>query len=128
MSDREREALTKIIKTYDDYRRRGVAPAPAEYADLVAAIDSARAALSAPQHSHEAWRPIETAPKDGGYFLAANQWGVWVCHYKSHAQSGYQFESPWRSVMLNHWHMGEDVRHNAATHWAPLPQQPESGT
>ena len=40
--ERLRADLLRIIDTYDAYRRRGVSPAPAEYADVVAAIDAAR--------------------------------------------------------------------------------------
>lgn len=39
---RLRAALKRITETYDAYRRRGVNPAPAEYADLVDAIEAAR--------------------------------------------------------------------------------------
>ena len=38
--EQARAALTKITTTYDAYRRRGVAPAPVEYADLVDAIEA----------------------------------------------------------------------------------------
>lgn len=71
------------------------------------------------------WQPIETAPRDGSYFLAANQWGVWVCQYEPQARSGYVFENPWHSVMLNHAHIDERVRGNRPTHWQPLPAPPE---
>jgi hypothetical protein len=40
-----RDALSKIVGAYDAYRRRGVAPAPVEYAAVVDAIDRARSAL-----------------------------------------------------------------------------------
>ena len=39
-----RGVVRGIVDTYDNYRRRGVAPAPAEYVDVVKAIDAARAA------------------------------------------------------------------------------------
>lgn len=71
------------------------------------------------------WQPIETAPKDGSYFLAANQLGVWVCHYQPKAASGYVFDNPWRSVMLNHWHIADKaVQYHVATQWMPLPAAP----
>jgi len=38
-----RGVVRGIVDTYDNYRRRGVAPAPAEYVDVVKAIDAARA-------------------------------------------------------------------------------------
>jgi hypothetical protein len=41
-----REALQRIVVTYDEYRGRGVMPAPREYRDVVIAIDAARDALA----------------------------------------------------------------------------------
>ena len=41
--DALRECVRAIVTAYDGYRRRGVAPAPVEYADVVTAIDAARA-------------------------------------------------------------------------------------
>lgn len=74
------------------------------------------------------WPPIETAPKDGSYILVSNVNGVWVAHWQPTAQSGYRFHDPWRSVMLNHWHMPKHVRHQPPTNWMPLPAPPESTT
>jgi hypothetical protein len=37
-----RNNLDRIINTYDAYRRRGAAPAPMQYAEVVSAIDAAR--------------------------------------------------------------------------------------
>lgn len=42
---RLRAALTRVTTTYDAYRRRGVVPSPVEYADVIVAIEMARAAL-----------------------------------------------------------------------------------
>jgi len=74
----------------------------------------------------EEWQPIETVPKDGSYFLASNHCGVWIAHYEPQAVSGYVFDDPVRSVMLNHWHIDKTTRYNAATHWAPLPAPPST--
>jgi len=41
------KALKNIIDTYDRYRKKGVLPAPAEYADVVEAINIARATVAA---------------------------------------------------------------------------------
>lgn len=41
------DAIEAITGAYDAYRHRGVNPAPAEYADVVAAIEDARAAYNA---------------------------------------------------------------------------------
>ena len=70
------------------------------------------------------WQPIETAPKDGSYFLAGNAGGAWVAHWNQVAVSGYRFDQPWRSCMLNHYHMPVDVRYLPPTHWMPLPAPP----
>ncbi len=43
--ERLRAALTRVTTTYDAYRRRGVVPSPVEYADVIVAIEMARAAL-----------------------------------------------------------------------------------
>lgn len=68
-----RAALTKVVKTYDDYRRRGVAPAPAEYADVVDAIESARAVLSA----HPARASQEPGSDEFGRFTAWAKPHLW---------------------------------------------------
>ena len=46
--ERLRAALTRVTTTYDAYRRRGVVPSPVEYADVIVAIEQARAALKEP--------------------------------------------------------------------------------
>lgn len=57
--DKVREALARIVNTYDAYRQHGVSPAPAEYADLVAAINAAREALSAQPAEPVSWEGTE---------------------------------------------------------------------
>ena len=42
---RLREATKRIVTTYDAYLRRGVNPAPMEYADVAESIERARSAL-----------------------------------------------------------------------------------
>ena len=95
--------------------------------DAKAQLQSHTAALSARVAELEAaqWKAIETAPRDGSYFLAANGVGVWVAHWKEFATSGYRFDNPVRSVMLNHWHIaGKDRQYLPPTHWKPLPPPP----
>lgn len=72
------------------------------------------------------WKPIETAPKDGTYVLVGNVYGVWVATYESTAASGYKFDNPWRSMMLNHRHMERRGRPYSTipSHWMPLPLIP----
>ncbi len=71
------------------------------------------------------WQPIETAPKDGAYIQVANAGGVWIAHWMPVAVSGYRFDDPWRSCMLNHYHIPERARYGKPTHWAPLPPPPK---
>ena len=71
------------------------------------------------------WQPIETAPKDGTYILVSNPaaGGSWVAQFKQFAASGFRFDEPWHSVMLNHWHLPD--RHGGTpTVWQPLPLPP----
>lgn len=71
--------------------------------------------------------PIETAPKDGTYILVTNEeaGGWWVAHYKPVATSGYRFDNPWLSVMINHWHLpNHKTASSVPTKWMPLPPSP----
>ena len=71
------------------------------------------------------WQPIESAPKDGSYFIMANSLGAWVGTWEPLATSGYTFGQPWRSRMLNHNHIPIKGRYSPPTHWMPLPKPPE---
>lgn len=95
---------------------------------LFDAFDAAIAALQAAlQAEPQGWMPIETAPKDEAtYFLATNGSGVWVAHWQPVAGSGYRFDNPWRTVMLNHWHIEDKQRrYEPPTHYQPLPTPPK---
>lgn len=73
------------------------------------------------------WQPIETAPKDGSYFLASNAHGVWVAHWEEFSPGGFRFDQPYRTVMLNHWHIADKAnQYRPPTHWMPLPAPPDS--
>lgn len=54
------------------------------------------------------WQPIETAPKDGTWVLAA------------HASSGDMFIVCWRGIG---W-INDDMGECWPTHWQPLPEPP----
>lgn len=71
----------------------------------------------------QGWQPIETAPKDGTYVLLCNEHvsGSWVGKFQQFAVSGYRFEDPWRTMMLNHDHMPKATRYRQPTHWQPMP-------
>ena len=70
------------------------------------------------------WMPIETAPKDGTAVMLGNSGGAWIGRFMQFAQSGYRFDDPWRSLMLNHYHIPYEHRYKAPTHWMPLPAAP----
>ena len=70
------------------------------------------------------WQPIETAPKDGTYIMVANYAGVWIATYRTHAVSGFRFDNPWFSLMLNRDHIPSALI-SAPTHWMPLPPPPK---
>jgi hypothetical protein len=71
------------------------------------------------------WQPMESAPRDGKtYILVTNAHASssWIAHWEPVAVSGYRFDQPWRSVMLNHWHITpKDAQYLPPTHWMPLP-------
>lgn len=108
------DALTPLTRDETEHGR--------EYFDAA----QVRAAIAALQAEPQGWRPIETAPKDEAtYFLATNGSGVWVAHWQPVAGSGYRFDNPWRTVMLNHWHIEDKQRrYDPPTHWMPLPSTP----
>ena len=89
-------------------------------------LSFARAIERAVLEAQEGWRDIESAPKDGTYILAANAHGAWIAHWSPVAPSGYRFEKPWRSVMLNHWHMPKNAQYGPPTHWMPRPPAPST--
>lgn len=61
-TDAMRAAALKIVAAYDAYRHRGMAPAPGEYAGVVAAIEEARAALAQPTSAERVPLTDEAAP------------------------------------------------------------------
>ena len=68
-----------------------------------------------------AWKPIETAPKDGTRVLLSNANGTWMGEFKEQ----FKDDRPWFSVLLNHWHMSPYCS-TEPTHWQPLPSPPEA--
>lgn len=72
------------------------------------------------------WMPIETAPKDGTAVMLGNSGGAWIGPFMQFAESGYRFDGPWRSLMLNHYHIPYEHRYKAPTHWMPLPTPPSA--
>ena len=64
--------LRSVIDAYRAYRRRGVAPAPNQYGDLVRAIEMAEAALAAPA---EGQQPAEPGQRWHAGWLVSNSEG-----------------------------------------------------
>lgn len=67
------------------------------------------------------WRPIETAPKDGTWFLSwepicADMAMTCWCR-RPRSQPGY-----WRRIAP--WLPVREMRHMPPTHWMPLPPPP----
>jgi hypothetical protein len=78
--------------------------------------------------SGAAWRPIETAPRDGTAILLYNakRGGSWIGRWHPVAVSGYRFENPWGSLMLNHEYLPNRNGNARPSHWMPLPQPPSA--
>jgi hypothetical protein len=131
MADREREALRQAAQDYmaafgQALDAHGIPYGPQQKE----ADEQLRAALSAPQHSHEAWRPIESAPRDYRHMLkdttkvlllVPTRWGKW--QHSIACTGAWDDGDFW--VIFN---ADEAVQRVEPTHWMPLPQQPGSGT
>ena len=80
----------------------------------------------APVAGPVAWHDIASAPKDGTAIMLRNEGGAWIGKWQSIAASGYTFDQPWRSLMLNHYHIPVSHRYLPPTHWMPLPPAPDA--
>lgn len=70
----------------------------------------------------EGWRPIETAPKDGTYFI-----GFWPHASRLYADHQGQYRTRWTGWGGGCWEadsLGRPVE--MPSHWMPLPQPPEA--
>jgi hypothetical protein len=129
MADREREALTGEQRLRLDLFIAALRTAERMPND--ATRDSAdqcerdlRAALSAPQHSHEApqWVAVsERLPGENQTVAVLTREGdtltAWATYWHGASTGFAQWTFP-----------HDDDADSDVTHWAPLPQQPESGT
>jgi hypothetical protein len=101
-----REIAQEIVKRWGEQQRT-----PGQSPDLAGLIAEALAA------EREAWRPIETAPKDGTAVLLFRQLdgsdGYWLVGWWQEADAGWF----WGSHKLLREAM-------APTHWMPLPTPP----
>jgi hypothetical protein len=89
--------LRRMIEWGDDYNQA-----------VKDAADAARAALTQPaQPAPSAWRPIETAPKDGTIFLATEGSAMVTTYWHPNQWKAVDWANP--------------------THWMPLPPPPEKG-
>lgn len=62
------------------------------------------------------WQTIESAPKDGTYFLAIQYTMKGMCHFPSVVS--YDGES-------FYWECEHKISSSIPTHWMPLPQPPQ---
>jgi hypothetical protein len=82
------------------------------------------AALSTTAAQAEAWRPIETAPKDETIILVGNFRDSWSCFqhvvYWNDTDLGTP-EHPWRITDTD-----QGIHKDYPTHWQPLPAPPSA--
>lgn len=68
------------------------------------------------------WQPIETAPKDGTFFLASSRNEMIVCNQPPGCAKGR-----WTFHSRKHGWCGAKIATLAPlTHWQPLPEPPEA--
>lgn len=67
----------------------------------------------------EAWRPIETAPKDGKRFMAWHKGRVELFRWQGH--DGTNRPVGWRDGFIYVYSEGDE---DGPTHWMPLPTAP----
>ncbi|MDF3904713.1 hypothetical protein [Paracoccus sp. AS002] len=79
------------------------------------------------------WQPIETAPKDGTWFLAACDWQReddepphqdWLRIIRWDVREGYE-RFPWAVMDPEGIAFGGSIGGAIPSHWMPLPQPPE---
>src|SRR5690606_32287996 len=121
------DARDKIIADLK-FRKREIETRVSDLSNTLASLRADTVAQPVQKPVADCWQPIETAPKDGTYILLSNNecGGSWVGHFKEHAQSGFRFENPWHSQMLNHWHLPNKDKAGLPTHWMPMPAAPLS--
>jgi hypothetical protein len=95
------------------YRKRG------RESDLYELTQPARLLAQSLKREREAkaWRPIETAPRDGTEVL------MWWPYWSKHPERG-AFKSGRWETMAALSAMDDDI---GPTHWLPIPSPPESG-
>lgn len=117
--------MTQHIKTWQDrlgnsaHIKSGGAVGEAMQAE----IDELRAALAQPASapaSVSGWKPIESAPTDGTFYLACDNESRWVENFPEGHCAGTWHWSDSRQQWRGHSH--DDDRE--ATHWMPLPAAP----
>lgn len=70
------------------------------------------------------WRPFDTAPKDGRWFLAYRMHDAYMCIARNEGVFVLTSEGP-----KGHWHDAcfNSLDDDLPTHWMPLPEPPEDG-
>lgn len=75
-----------------------------------------RRVQTAPLKIRHQWQPIETAPRDGSWFIAVSSWNKYAV--SCYQWDGYNFMTEFEIAMP------KDVY----THWQPLPEPPNDTT
>lgn len=70
-----------------------------------------------------AWQPIETAPRDGTFFIAANATEAIVCNWPKQEEVDYAIGN-WRKGIIDEWNGAIIKTASKLTHWQPLPTLP----
>lgn len=94
---------------------------PPEWDAAELALTAANA-VSHPQATEPAWRPIETAPKDGTLYLALGDADMWV---ENEPEGHFAGNWSW-SESRGQWRGNAHADDRFATHWMPLPAAPEA--
>ena len=87
-----------------------------DYERMYALKKQLRAALANAEPA--GWQPIETAPKDGSFYLAFGEGKTWTQNQPNGCYPGEWHFSESRGEWRGH------ALTNDATHWMPLPHSP----
>lgn len=72
------------------------------------------------------WQPIETAPRDGTFFIGANSEVAIVCNWPSRRTEDYAMGTWFYDRKRREWNGSLIPTRLPLTHWKPLPELPET--
>ena len=110
-------AALNEVDQHVDLKRYDTAPNEVLFDVVMEAMVKGRAALANAEPA--GWQPIETAPKDGSFYLAFGEGKTWTQNQPNGCYPGEWYFSEsrgeWRGYSLT----------DESTHWMPLPTQPK---